>query len=111
MLENPDEIVNRWFLTSWVSGDISNMTPPYHPDEHGELKDLRVVSMDTTWECGCYSEYTRDDNELMAASVKTKRGNIEVHYGVWGQLPELINRLVDFGDLDDVCSIENEYPY
>lgn len=101
-----DELVNRWFLSEWTQGEGHGFYPEYRPLKHGEVEELEVVTADGAWQCGCYSSWTRDDQQKLIAIVKTRHGEIEVEYGVWGDFPDFVLRIIDFGMLEDYCSIE-----
>lgn len=104
-----DELVNKWFIERWTTGAGNMSGSPYSERQHGPVGELRVVTMDAGWECGCYSEYTRDDVEVLTATVRTKSGDFNIRYGVYGNLPSIIEDLIDFGDLEDACSVERDY--
>lgn len=105
-MSETDDLVNRWFLGEWVNGTTAYMTPGYDRNIHGPVSDLEVISFDADWECGCYSSWTRDDQEVITSKVKTKSGVVRIRHWTYGDMPELIERLVDFGRLEDTCSVE-----
>lgn len=104
-----DDLVERWFLFEWTGKSSFGMSPHYDPYLHGDAWNLEVVTMDGGWECGCYSEWTRDDQTTLTAKVSTRSGEIEVRYGKWRNFPDFVEAVVDFGRLEDVCSIERGY--
>ncbi|HEY6020856.1 MAG TPA: hypothetical protein VIY48_13440 [Candidatus Paceibacterota bacterium] len=104
-----DELVNKWFIERWTAG-AGNMTGPcYDEKKHGPVAELQVITMDAGWDCYCYSEYTRDDVEVLTATVGTKSGDFNIRYGVYGSLPSILEDLIDFGNLEDICSVERDY--
>lgn len=77
----------------------------YYPATQGDPDDIEIVSVDKVWECGCYSEYTRDDNFTLVATMKGSGGREFVWaYGSWGDLPQFIEEL-------DEYIYGNECPY
>lgn len=101
-----DDLVNRWFIKEWTESDGAGFYPKYRPLKHGEVGELEVVTTDGAWECGCYSSWTRDDQQRLIAVIKTRHGEIEVEYGTWGDFPDFVLRIIEFGELEDYCSIE-----
>lgn len=81
------------------------MTEKHNPQTQGAIE---VLSVDAEWECGCYSEYTRDDQFVMTATLRdVDRDHIfEYRYGTWGDLPALIESIKDYEDLKSVCHVE-----
>ena len=106
----PDERVNAWLLNKWIEESQNNrrwMRTRYNPDAHGPAESLTVITADGDWECGCYSEFTRDDQFILTAKIQTAAGPITYEYGHYGQLPDFIDELSDDVD-NDVCPYENE---
>lgn len=101
-----DDLINRWFLNEWVNGTTGHMRPDYNSFIHGPLESLEVIAFDASWECGCYSSWTRDDQQVITSKVKTKSGNVDIRHWTYGDFPELIERLQIFGNLEDACDIE-----
>lgn len=99
---NFDVLTQNWvlnkFLNSWQ----------YNEAEHGGLGDMMILNLDSGWECECYSEYTRNDQYALVATIRTKAGEIEYRYGTWGDLPSMLQELMNMEDLADECSIERE---
>lgn len=106
-MSNSDDLVKAWFLSKWLKGE-GGFYPTYKPLHHGEFIEIEVITMDGTWECGCYSEYTRDDQEKLIATVKTRAGEVEVEYATWRDLPYIIRDIINFEALEDVCRIEED---
>lgn len=102
-----DDRVNAWLLDRWVSGS-REMHPTYKRWMHGKPERIEVISSDAGWDCGCYSEFTRDDRETLYATFRTAKGDIEVEYGSWGDLPRHLEELVDYGESDCVYDEEDE---
>lgn len=100
-----DDRVNAWLLERWLSGK-SDMWPAYNRELHGNPDGIQLVSSDAGWECDCYSEYTRDDREILYATFLTARGSVYVRYGSWVELPRLLEELVDYGESECVYDQE-----
>lgn len=95
-----DLLTNNWVLSKFMNSGY------YDKSLHGDLIDLMIINIDSGWECGCYSEYTRDDRYMMTATIHTKAGEVEFPYGSWGDLPKMILELQNMEDLAEVCSVE-----
>lgn len=102
-----DRLVKDWILSKFLKGDTYSLAYPYGYDEtvHGPKEDITVVAADGEWQCGCYSEYTRDDQFVMTATFMTKSGHFKASYGRWGDLPVFIEELASFEETWE-CSIE-----
>lgn len=95
-----DELVNGWLLEKFVEGS-------YDPETDGPTDDLRVVSADADWDCGCWSSYTREDTFEMTAQIQTAAGVVDFKYGQWGDFPQFIEDL-EIYRVNSVCSYEQE---
>ena len=108
---SPDELVSAWLITKWIDQSLQNVWPgartPYNPAVHGPVENLKVIAADAAWECGCYSEFTRDDQFILTAKIQTAAGVIDYDYGCYGQLPDFIDELAEHVD-NDTCPYENE---
>lgn len=107
-MSSTDELVNRWFLDRWIKNE-GYAYPRYRPLKHGEPEELEVITTDGGWECGCYSSWTRDDQQKLYAWVKTRHGEVKVEYGVWGDFPDFVRQVIEFGELEDYCRVEARY--
>jgi hypothetical protein len=102
-----DELVNRWFISEWTDPEGRwRMHPKYDSEIHGPVSDLKVVTTDGKWECGCYSSWTRDDEMILTAHVETVAGEVKIEYGAWADFPDFVLAIIDFGELENVCRIE-----
>lgn len=98
---NPyDRAVEKYILDRYIQSS------QYDERVHGSRSDLSVLSADTGWECGCYSEYTRDDQYVLEAVILTAKREVTFRYGMWGDLPEILEAMMNEEDLAEVCSIE-----
>lgn len=96
-----DELVKSWLLEKFLwSGE-------YDKSKHGTIKSLRVLSVDTGWECGCYSEFTRDDSFVLTGRFTGSVGEFTWGYGRWADLPSFIRELDDYANGFD-CAYEEE---
>lgn len=62
-----------------------------------------VKTADVEWDCGCYSEYTRDD-EIRATAVVISDGR-EIPLSYFYNLPQMI---LDMAGEQDNCQIEED---
>jgi hypothetical protein len=101
--------VNAWLLQRFRRSDDR------HPSR--EIRHLRgcpstrVAACTHGWECGCYSEYTPDDDWRMSVDLACEHGTSGSWSGltnVWGVLPEMIQAIKDT-DLDSFsCPYDEE---
>lgn len=106
-MSNIDDLVNRWFISEWTDPEGRyGMHPKYDPVEHGPIENLKVITTDGEWQCGCYSSWTRDDEMVMTAEIAARNGSVMVEYGRWADFPEFVLSVISFGELEDACSIE-----
>jgi hypothetical protein len=87
-----DEMINDWLLEKFFwSGQ-------YDKAKHGTIKSVKVLSVDMGWDCGCYSEFTRDDSFELTGRFTSDRGEFTWAYGRWGDLPTFIEELDAYQD-------------
>src|ERR1041385_5913747 len=55
----------------------------YKPELDGSSDDISVLKTDMGWVCGCYSDWTRDDNFIVRAEMKTLTRTVEFAYNTW----------------------------
>lgn len=98
---SPDEALSEYIIGKFTR---------YHfkPALHGRIEDVKVVTCDAAWECGCLSEYTRDDSINLIAHIRTALGVQRFEYGTWGGLPEIIASMVDIMAGDNDCRYEED---
>lgn len=97
-----DEMVKSWLKQKFL--DSSS----YHPETQGSPDYIKVVSVDSAWECNCYSEYTRGDTFVMTARIAGSNGReFDWRYGVWGDLPSFIDEIDGFLDASD-CPFQED---
>lgn len=99
--ETADELVARWFLKKFRDEGLLW-------DDQDRVKHLKackstqVTKCEHGWECGCYSEYARDDGWMVSAHLVCDHGKT-VYWGLreyrWGNLPEILKEVVT-GDLN-----------
>src|ERR1041385_4659728 len=76
----------------------------YKPELDGSSDDISVLKTDMGWGCGCYSDWTRDDNFIVRAEMKTLTRTVEFPYNTWWNMPDFLQELSEY--------IENEQcPY
>ncbi|GAB1326951.1 hypothetical protein [Streptomyces sennicomposti] len=91
-----DALVNDWLISKWLEesqGYHGRGFVAYDAAVHGPASGLRVRMADADWECGCWSEYTRDDTFVMKAVIETAAGVVDFEYGVWFDIPSFIEEL------------------
>lgn len=102
-------------MTTYRPKSIDQLVCDFILDKYMEEKHdprtqgtIEVLSVDTEWECGCYSEYTRDDQFVMTARLRDidRDHEFDFAYGTWGDLPDMIAEIKDRKDLMSVCHIE-----
>ncbi|HEY6021915.1 MAG TPA: hypothetical protein VIY48_19225 [Candidatus Paceibacterota bacterium] len=104
-MNETDKLVNAWLKEKFLAGDT---WPRYSPVDHGEPDEIEVIKTDMGWDCGCYSDYTRDDMFELVGSLRTPEGvSVSVSYGRWGSLPRFIEELDAFKS-NEVCPYEQE---
>lgn len=85
-----DDKVNEWMLEKFLGSS------KYDKAKHGTIKNLHVLSVDMGWECGCYSEWTREDTFELTARFTGDKGEFNWSYGYWADLPRFITELDDY---------------
>lgn len=85
-----DDKVADWLLEKFL------WSRQYDKAKHGSIKNIRVLSVDTGWECGCYSEWTRDDSYVLTGRFTGDKGEFIWSYGYWADLPSFIRELDDY---------------
>ena len=90
-----DELVNQWALEQF-----RRETQDWKWDNRmlrhlRECQEAKVVWCHHEWGCGCYSEYTRDDEWRITARLECPHEGkdwqfLEVR---WGNLPEILEEL------------------
>lgn len=108
-MSDTDELVKRWLKDKFIEGGTF---PRYNPVEHGEPDEVELISSDMGWDCGCYSDYTRDDTFELTGVIKTADGKeVPIRYGRYGDLPQFIEELEAFEN-NEVCPYEDpDYDY
>lgn len=95
-----DELVKQWLLERFLwSGE-------YDKAKHGTIISIKVVSVDMGWECGCWSEFTRDDAFELEGLFESSTGTWRWRYGRWADLPEFIEDLAEFQE--SYCPYDEE---
>jgi hypothetical protein len=102
-----DDLVNAWVKKKFLESPIyKNNSLRYGP-----AGQITVLSADVQSYCGCYSEFTRDDGVEMQAILTSKAGNFGFTFGLWGNLPQFIEELSAYQNLqyeDSVCPYDDE---
>lgn len=99
-----DEQIKGWLKEKFLA------SLDYHPETQGGPEYIEVVTVDTGWECGCYSEFTRDDSFVLTARLKASNGReFGWRYGYWGDLPSFIRELDDYINGFDCPYDEEDY--
>lgn len=96
-----DEQVEAWLLSRFFESG------QYDKSKHGTVKSIKVTSVDMGWECGCWSEWTRDDTFELRGKFTGSAGDFEWTYGRWGDLPRFIEALDEFID-GNYCRYDDE---
>lgn len=100
-----DRLVTNFIIAKFVQGDGH---PKYDAKWHGPIEDITVLEPQAEWECGCYSDYTRDDQFVMRAKLGTwVKHPIDFSYGTYGNLPEILRDLAEFEE-NLACPYESE---
>lgn len=105
-----DELVKAWILDKFLKADAWGY-PKYDPEVHGPAEGISVKVADASWHCGCYSEYTRDDDFKLVAKIQVwdvdghPPSEVEFHYGGWYDMPSFFEELDAFQETWD-CDIE-----
>lgn len=126
---NADELVLEWIkskLPQWYNEKIERLSEalehsPGGPSAVSWKKELvvlehlqgcnlaKAIAPDHRWECGCYSEYTRDDDWLLQATIVC--GHMLSHEYVRrlhnGEVPQALEELFQLDERD--CPYANEY--
>jgi hypothetical protein len=91
-----NELVNAWLLQQFRDSNPLIGVTPDAVEDHRHLircRSTRVVSREHGWECGCYSEYTRDDVWRVEARFECEH-RIQAAWSLepvlWGSLPDVI---------------------
>jgi len=102
-----DDQVNSWLKEKFLESSY------YYPATMGDHDDIEIISADGSWECGCYSEYTRDDSFVLTATISTNGGNKTTtwDYGYWSSLPDFITELDEYIDGNDCRYAEDDEYY
>src|SRR5690348_13785915 len=79
----------------------------YKPELDGSSDDISVLKTDMGWLCGCYSEYTRDDEFIVRAEVKTLTRTVEFPWSSWSRMPEFLLELAYQID-NDGCPYDSD---
>lgn len=85
-----DELINAWLLEKFL------WSGKYDKSKHGTIRSIKVISVDAGWECGCWSEFTRDDSFVLTGQFESDAGDFEWSYGTWGDLPQFIEELIEY---------------
>lgn len=100
---NIDEAVNQ------VALDEFCRRFEYDSNLHGPREDLTISIKETYGECGCYSEYTRDDVLTTEFIVHTNAGDVSFNFthGYMGlELSDAIEKYTEVPSIEDYCRIE-----
>jgi len=68
----------------------------------------QIYAVDHQWECGCYSEFTRDDNWMIHCRVSCKHGlmtDMRMSVDAW-DMPEILRELSEL-DAGDGCMYDD----
>lgn len=83
-------------IKAWLKDKFLQSTR-YFPQTQGGPDDIEVLSVDTGWACGCYSQYTRDDRFKLEGRLKGANGREFTYvYSQWGDLPQLLTELDEY---------------
>ncbi|MFE5159136.1 hypothetical protein ACFRNT_11490 [Streptomyces sp. NPDC056697] len=106
-----DDLVSGWLISKWVEASANEHDRReyvrYSYEAHGPVSALVVASADADWECGCYSSWTREDDFVMRAVIKTAAGDVDFEYGTWGDFPRFIEELDEYRN-NTTCPYESE---
>lgn len=106
-----DELVAGWLISKWVEESqqtyVRRGFVRYDTDVHGPVFALSVASADADWECGCWSSWTREDDFVTRAVIKTAGGDVEFEYGRWVDFPRFLEELDAYRN-NTVCPYESE---
>lgn len=99
-----DEKVEEWILQKFLR------STDYDRERHGPIPEIKVISVDGSWECCCYSEWTRDDEFILWAEFEGAGGRrFSWNYGRWGGLPDLITELDEYVNGNECSYEEDDY--
>lgn len=82
-----DRRVEAWLLDKFLQSG------QYDKSRHGTIKSIRVIKVDMGWDCGCWSEFTRDDRFELTGQFASNAGRFTWTYGHWSDLPQFIEEL------------------
>lgn len=95
-------MANEGRLQRYRKEDVHN----YNYQTDGGPSDITVLQADMGWECGCYSEFTRDDSFEITALIKTKSREVRFIYGTWRDFPDFITKLDEY--MESTCSYDED---
>ncbi len=96
-----DDLIKAWLLERFL------WSGRYDKVKHGTIKSIEVLKVDAAWDCGCYSEFTRDDTFRLEGLFKSSSGTWYWEYGTWGDLPRFIEELEEY-DKRGSCPYEED---
>ena len=120
-----DELLLQWAkeqAPEWLDKEMQRTVRnhPYVVDQMGVMSSKiygatcehikhcgpKIYAVNHEWECGCYSEYTRDDDWMVHTYVRCRHGltvEMRLRVDVW-QMPDVIQRLAE---LDPGCAYDD----
>ena len=111
-----DELLAEWILKigfpEWAKNRCQWAT--YERDKLAHLYQCPTLRVDGTrhgWECGCYSEYTRDDSWYVHATMACDHHPDGYEFGkeLYGsELPEVLRQMSELDEQDFDCPYEDE---
>ena len=97
---NADELVELWALGEYKSKyQYYDNTDYFHKYNHLIMcPTVKALPINYEWECGCYSEYTRDDGFVTLFNIVCDCGVKDIFRRTGGDwdLPDIIRQLDEY---------------
>lgn len=102
-----DGSVDR-MVEAWLLCEFRLIRPDHHLSSC--LTAYATLQPETGWDCGCYSDYTRDDIFSLAYTVACEHGEIEKNYKTppYKSPTDIYEKLDAFMENED-CPYEGEW--
>ena len=112
-----DELVRKWLYEKFCSYYASRTDTYLNPElKHlANCPEVQLSSLDHSWECDCYSSYTRDDQWQASCKISCTHGfetsfwtnASEYDHG----LPDIIKELIETDLEFFTCPIDERESY
>lgn len=109
-MSHADTLVDDWIIETFREKFDNNNWGQDGNAQHLVRNGCYVIETDVSWECGCYSSWTRDDSKLMEARLGCRccDRTYNWNYGYWYNMPEIIEEILSrrLPPLASYCNIE-----